>query len=181
MVDRLQLVFLNSYFINSGQQLGREESCDMESSSVRRFRTDFLAIQFLWSFLLLKPYACKIFWGSLSVSRGDMFNRLTISLTPHFVGQAQDSSGYQKLDKMLFGSLPKSSLILLGCNMIIISILEGKSDSPYPTFAGSIAQVLKSGSSCSSLEMHYPSFGRSKRIKFSLHGSLGLEFTIVQE
>jgi hypothetical protein len=41
MVDRLQLVFLNSYSINSGQQLGREESCDMESSSVRRFRTDF--------------------------------------------------------------------------------------------------------------------------------------------
>jgi hypothetical protein len=41
MVDRLQLVFLNSYSINLGQQLAREESCDMESSSVRRFRTDF--------------------------------------------------------------------------------------------------------------------------------------------
>lgn len=54
-----------------------------------------------------------------------MFNRLTISLTPQFVGQAQDSSGYQKLDKMLFWSLPKSSLILLGCNMIIISIWKG--------------------------------------------------------
>jgi hypothetical protein len=65
--------------------------------------------------------------------------------------------------------------------MIIISILEGKSDSPYPTFAGSIAQVLKSSSSFSYLEMHYASSGLSKRNEFSLHGSLGLEFAIVQE
>jgi hypothetical protein len=43
--------------------------------------------------------------------------------------------------------------------MIIISILEGKSNSPYPTFAGSIARVLRSSSSFSYLEMHYASFG----------------------